>query len=150
MRSHAHGVDHCGTSWSVHNNQLKKPSSCVRSQHEVPVRIFIDLLDHECVSKGVLNVLARDPVTEGRWQFIHLSIVLRNLPGRTLRAPQAGVRGDLGRRYYAHTGAGWGFTSLQVARRRTSHRVTAMSSTDNPNSQPASIHWNAQNRVAGW
>jgi hypothetical protein len=35
----------------------------------------------------VLNVLARDPVTEGRWQFIHLSIVLRNLPGRTLWAP---------------------------------------------------------------
>ena len=92
MRSHAHGVDHCGTSWSVHNNQLKKSSSFVRSQHEVPVRIFIDLLDHECVSKGVLNVLARDPVTEGRWQFIHLSIVLRNLPGRPLPAPP----GELG------------------------------------------------------
>jgi hypothetical protein len=59
-------------------------------------------------------------------------------------------RGDLGHRDYAHTGAGCGFSSLQVARRRTSHRVTAMSSTDNPNSQPASIHWNAQNRVAGW
>jgi len=86
LRSHAHGVDHCGTSWSVHNNQLKKPSSFVRSQHEVPVRIFIDLLDHESVSKGVLNVLARDPVTEGRWQFIHLSIVLRNLPWRPLPA----------------------------------------------------------------
>jgi len=71
LRSHAHGVDHCGTSWSVHNNQLKKPSSFVRSQHEVPVRIFSDLLDHECVSKGVLNVLARDPVAESRWQFIH-------------------------------------------------------------------------------
>jgi hypothetical protein len=93
LRSHAHGVDHCGTSWSVHNNQLKKPSSFVRSQHEVPVRIFSDLLDHECVSKGVLNVLARDPMAEGRWQFIHLSIVLRNLPERTLPRLQAGVMG---------------------------------------------------------
>jgi hypothetical protein len=96
LRSHAHGVDHCGTSWSVHNNQLKKPSSFVRSQHEVPVRIFSDLLDHECVSKGVLNVLARDPVAEGRWQFIHLSIVLRNLPERTHPAPP-GERGQGGR-----------------------------------------------------
>ena len=37
----------------------------------------------------------------------------------------------------------------QVARRRTSQTVAAMSSTDSANSQPPSIHWNAQNRVAG-
>jgi hypothetical protein len=38
----------------------------------------------------------------------------------------------------------------QVARRRTSHTVTPMSSTDNASSQPPSIHWNGQNRLAGW
>jgi hypothetical protein len=46
-----------------------------------------------------------------------------------------------------HSGSAHG---VQVARRRTSHTVTTMSSNDNPISQPASIHWNAQNRVAVW
>jgi hypothetical protein len=40
--------------------------------------------------------------------------------------------------------------AFQTARRRTSHTVKAMSSTDNPSSQPASTHWNAQKRAAGW
>jgi len=38
---------------------------------------------------------------------------------------------------------------VQAARRRTSQTVVAMSSTDSASSQPPSIHWNAQNRVAG-
>ena len=38
----------------------------------------------------------------------------------------------------------------QVARRRTSHTVTAISSAESTSSQPPSIHWNAQNRLAGW
>jgi len=38
---------------------------------------------------------------------------------------------------------------VQVARRRTSQTVAAMSSTDSASSQPPSIHWNAQSRVAG-
>ena len=38
----------------------------------------------------------------------------------------------------------------QTARRRTSQTVTAMSRTDSASSQPPSIHWNAQNRLAGW
>jgi hypothetical protein len=37
----------------------------------------------------------------------------------------------------------------QTAGRRTSHTVAAMSSTDSPSSQPPSIHWNDQNRLAG-
>jgi hypothetical protein len=41
----------------------------------------------------------------------------------------------------------WGF---QAARRRTSQTVAAMSSTDSASSQPPSIHWNGQNRLAGW
>ncbi len=40
--------------------------------------------------------------------------------------------------------------ALQVARRWTSQTVTAMSSTDSASSQPPSIHWNGQNRLAGW
>jgi hypothetical protein len=28
--------------------------------------------------------------------------------------------------------------------------VTAMSSADSASSQPLSIHWNGQNRLAGW
>ena len=39
--------------------------------------------------------------------------------------------------------------SSQAARRRTSQTVAAMSSTDSASSQPPSIHWNGQNRVAG-
>ena len=39
---------------------------------------------------------------------------------------------------------------VQAARRRTSQTVTAMSSTDSASSQPPSIHWNGQNRLAGW
>jgi catechol 2,3-dioxygenase-like lactoylglutathione lyase family enzyme len=38
----------------------------------------------------------------------------------------------------------------QVARRRTSQTVAAMSSTDSASSQPPSIHWKFQNRLAGW
>jgi hypothetical protein len=40
--------------------------------------------------------------------------------------------------------------SAQDARRLTSQTVAAMSSTDSTSSQPPSIHWNGQNRVAGW
>ena len=39
---------------------------------------------------------------------------------------------------------------VQATRRRTSHTVTAMSSTESASSQPPSIHWNGQNRLAGW
>lgn len=39
---------------------------------------------------------------------------------------------------------------LQTARRRTSQTVTPMSKTDSARSQPPSIHWNGQNRLAGW
>jgi hypothetical protein len=40
--------------------------------------------------------------------------------------------------------------SIQAARRRTSQTVAAMSSADSASSQPASIHWNGQNRLGGW
>jgi hypothetical protein len=38
----------------------------------------------------------------------------------------------------------------QAARRWTSQTVAAMSSTDSASSQPPSIHWKGQNRLAGW
>jgi hypothetical protein len=38
----------------------------------------------------------------------------------------------------------------QAARRRTSQMVAAMSSADSTSSQPPSMHWNGQNRLAGW
>ena len=38
----------------------------------------------------------------------------------------------------------------QAARRCTSQTVAAMSSTDSASSQPPSIHWKGQNRLAGW
>jgi hypothetical protein len=71
---------------------------------------------------------------------------LRSKHGR----PRTGSWATFGRRGLRAYRAVCGLTSLQVARRRTSQRVTAMSITDNPSSQPASIHWNVQNRVAGW
>ena len=37
----------------------------------------------------------------------------------------------------------------QVARRRTSQTVTAISRADSKSSQPPSIHWNGQNLLAG-
>ena len=40
--------------------------------------------------------------------------------------------------------------AVQDARRWTSQTVAAMSSTDSASSQPPSIHWNGQNRLAGW
>ena len=40
--------------------------------------------------------------------------------------------------------------TFQAARRRTNQTVTAISSTDKASSQPPSIHWNGQNRLAGW
>jgi hypothetical protein len=43
-----------------------------------------------------------------------------------------------------------GSRALQAARRRTSQTVAAMSSTDSASSQPPSIHWNGQNRLAAW
>jgi ADP-ribose pyrophosphatase YjhB (NUDIX family) len=39
--------------------------------------------------------------------------------------------------------------AAQAARRRTSQTVAAMSSADSASSQPPSIHWNDQNRLAG-
>jgi hypothetical protein len=38
----------------------------------------------------------------------------------------------------------------QAARRWTSQMVAAMSSADSASSQPPSIHWKGQNRLAGW
>jgi DNA primase len=43
-----------------------------------------------------------------------------------------------------------GWQAVQVGRRWTSQTVAAMSSTASASSQPPSIHWNAQNRPAGW
>jgi hypothetical protein len=37
----------------------------------------------------------------------------------------------------------------QAARRRTSQTVAAMISADSASSEPPSIHWNGQNRLAG-
>ena len=39
---------------------------------------------------------------------------------------------------------------VQAARRRTSQTVAAMSSADSASSQPPSMNWNGQNRLAGW
>ena len=38
----------------------------------------------------------------------------------------------------------------QAARRWTSQMVVAMSSADSASSQPPSIHWKSQNRLADW
>jgi hypothetical protein len=38
----------------------------------------------------------------------------------------------------------------QVARRRTSQMVAAVSSMESASSHPPSIHWNGQNRLPGW
>jgi hypothetical protein len=38
----------------------------------------------------------------------------------------------------------------QAARRWTSQMLAVMSSADGTSSQPPSIHWKGQNRVAGW
>jgi hypothetical protein len=43
-----------------------------------------------------------------------------------------------------------GCWAVQTARWWTSQMVTAMSSADRAISQPASIHWKVQNRLAGW
>ncbi len=43
-----------------------------------------------------------------------------------------------------------GCRAVQVARRRTSQTVAAMSSTDSASSQPPSIPWKGQNRLPGW
>ena len=43
-----------------------------------------------------------------------------------------------------------GVPALQAARRRTSQTVAAMRSRESASSQPPSIHWNGQNRLAGW
>ncbi len=43
-----------------------------------------------------------------------------------------------------------GWQAVQAARRRTTQMVAAMSSTDSASSQPPSIHWKGQNRLAGW
>jgi hypothetical protein len=51
-------MDHCGTNGPVHNDQLKKPSGSVRSEYEVSVRIFSDLLDDESTAERMLYVLA--------------------------------------------------------------------------------------------
>jgi len=40
--------------------------------------------------------------------------------------------------------------ALRAARRRTSQTVAAMRSRDSASTQPPSIHWNGQNRLAGW
>ncbi|MGH3200526.1 MAG: hypothetical protein ACRDP5_00460 [Streptosporangiaceae bacterium] len=43
----------------------------------------------------------------------------------------------------------YGSGVVQVARRRTSQMVAAMSSADSASSQPPSIHWKGQNRLPG-
>jgi hypothetical protein len=42
------------------------------------------------------------------------------------------------------------FHWFHTARRWTSQTVAAISSADSARSQPPSIHWNGQNRLAGW
>src|SRR5260370_5029158 len=48
----------------------------------------------------------------------------------------------------AHSGSS--HRGVQTARLRTNQMVTAISSIESASSQPLSIHWNGQNRLAGW
>ena len=67
-------------------------------------------------------------------------------PGTTASAPPR-----LARRGSPPRPDGYGRGGMrQAARRRTSQMVAAMSSADSASSQPPSIHWNGQNRLAGW
>ncbi len=58
-----------------------------------------------------------------------------------------GLLGGIGSLGVLSSGAGG--QAVQAARRRTSQTVAAMSSTDSASSQPPSIHWKGQNRLAG-
>jgi hypothetical protein len=68
--------------------------------------------------------------------------------------PRSSASGGSGCRGRPDYGCCWRVESLwpdiQAARQRTSQMVAAMSSTDSASSQPPSIHWNGQNRLAGW
>jgi hypothetical protein len=70
-----------------------------------------------------------------RW--VEMAMEIRSLRGHQRREP---TRLELSSSSIGH----------QAARRWTSQMVAAMSSTDSASSQPPSIHWNGQNRVAGW
>ena len=48
------------------------------------------------------------------------------------------------------SGLGQVVAAFQAARRRTSQTVTAMRMRERTSSQPPSMNWNGQNRLAGW
>jgi hypothetical protein len=72
-------------------------------------------------------------------------------PGASAGTRFIGVAGLIAAvvRIIAADGLSRGCRVLQAARRPTTQTVTAMSSTDSASSQPPSIHWNGQNRLAG-
>jgi hypothetical protein len=76
--------------------------------------------------------------------------MMRTATSARLATSSASVNGRPGAPGHRSPAAGHGRAGCQAARRRTSQTATAMSSADSTSSQPASIHWNVQNRLVGW
>jgi hypothetical protein len=107
---------------------------------------FVSLLSDSCI-----------PVEEISRLVGHKSTVVTEAPGGRPRVPCLAPQGRrvtedflcLGRGVGdAHSGSS--HRGVQTARRRTKQMVTAISSIESASSQPLSIHWNGQNRLAGW
>ena len=90
-------MDHGRSLGPIHHHQLKKSSSAISAEKQIPIWVFGDLLDDHCVAHNVLDVFRFDVVRRSAERRTSTaSIVLRNL-GRTLAWPHAApVLGVLG------------------------------------------------------
>ena len=102
----------------------------------------LDLIDVDLVgARYALEIIADES------QFLTPKPYRAPAGGRVI--PCGEGAGSLPLRHYELCLQSAGQGAPHAARRRTSQTVTVMSSTDSASSQPPSIHWNGQNRLAG-
>ena len=64
-------MDHGWPLRPIHHHQLKKSSSAISAEKQIPIWVFGDLLDDHCVAHNVLNVFRFDVVPERRAEDLH-------------------------------------------------------------------------------
>ena len=64
-------MDNGRSLWPVHHDQLKKSSSPISAEKQIPNWVFCDLLDNQCVAYNVLDVFRFDVVPKRRAEDLH-------------------------------------------------------------------------------
>jgi hypothetical protein len=67
-------MDDGGTLWPIHDDQFEQVPGSIWPDDQEADRVFCDLLDHQGVTDGMIDVLIFYPVASSRGQHIHTKV----------------------------------------------------------------------------